>query len=85
VRKYGFSSMDFVQGNGVLLDDFDGHRFRSCEVPNLFALCFCFFEGTSNRGGVDILLGFAKMEALCNNLTRWLATKLLALAVSGVV
>lgn len=84
VRKDGLSSMDFVQGNGVLLNNFDRHRLRSCEVPNLFAFCLCFLEGTSNRSSVDIFLGFAEMEALRNNLAGWLATKLLALEILGV-
>jgi hypothetical protein len=64
VGKDGLSGMNLVQGDGVLLDNFDGHRLGSRKVPDLLALGLCLLKGAGNRRGIDILLGLAKVEAL---------------------
>ena len=73
VGKDGLLSADLVQGNGVLLDYFDGHRLGSGKVPDLLAVGLCFLEGARNRSSINVLLGLAQVEALGNNLARRLA------------
>lgn len=55
----GLSGADLVEGNGVLLDDFDGDGFGCGKVPDLFAFGLCFLEGACDGSSVEILLGFA--------------------------
>ncbi len=78
VGEDGLPGVDLVQRDGVLLNDFNGHRLGGREVPDLLALGLGLFEGPRNGSGVDVFVGLAQVEALGNDLARALAGGLLA-------
>ena len=73
VGEDGLLGTNLVQGNGVLLDHFDGHRLGGGKVPDLLAVGLCFLKDARNRIGIGVLLGLAQVETLGNNLARRLA------------
>ena len=79
VGEDGLPSVNLVQGDGVLLNDFDGYGLGGRKVPDLLALGLCLLEGPGNGSGVDIFVGLAQVKALGNDLARALAGGLLAL------
>ena len=78
VGEDGLPGVDLVQRDGVLLNDFDGHRLGGREVPDLLALGLCLLESPGNGSGVHIFVGLAQVEALGNDFARALAGGLLA-------
>ena len=78
VGEDGLPGVDLVQRDGVLLNDFDGHRLGGREVPDLLALGLCLLESPGNGSGVHIFVGLAQVEALGDDLARALAGGLLA-------
>ncbi len=78
VREDSLPSMNLVQGDGVLLNDFDRHRLGGGKVPDLLAFGLCLLKGAGNGSSVEVFLGFAQVEALGNDLAWTLAGGLLA-------
>lgn len=58
------SRVNFVEGNGLFLDDLDGYGLGGSEVPDLVAFGSGLFQSEGDCGSVRILLGFAKVEPL---------------------
>jgi len=70
VRENGQTGSNLVQGDGCLLDNFNGDRLRRSKVPNLLALGFSLFESCGHGSGIEVFLSLAKVKTLGDEIAR---------------